>query len=125
MRIAQEIAEEMSAIGLHLNDPRPRGIGMGILGWIALFSDDYEKALNYANESLRIPLTPQERTNALGVKGAALTLLRRLDEAKVELSNTRKQYIELELALCANGNRAGIWCFGGFEWKNRKGNSYY
>ena len=45
MRVAQEIAEEMSAIGLHLNDPRPRGIGMGILGWIALFSDDYAKAL--------------------------------------------------------------------------------
>src|SRR5262249_41939014 len=66
-----------------------------ILGWIALTSDDYEKALNYANESLRMPLTAQERSNALGLKGAALTFLRRLDEAKVEFSNMRKLYIEM------------------------------
>ena len=33
--------------------------------------------------------------NALGVRGAALTLLRRFDEAKVELSNVRRQLIEL------------------------------
>ena len=95
MKVAHDIAEEMSAIGRALNDPRPVGMGMGILGWIALTSDDYEKALTYANECLRIAYTPQERMNALGVKGAALTFLRRLDEGQTELYNIRRQLIEL------------------------------
>ena len=92
---AREIAEEMSAIGRHLNDPRPRGMGMGILGWIALTSDDYGKALNCAEECLQIAYTPQERMNALGVKGAALALLRRLEEGQLVLSDIRRQLIEL------------------------------
>jgi hypothetical protein len=95
MRAAQEIAEEMSAIGLRLNDPRPRGIGMGILGWIALFSDDYGKALHYADECLQIAHTPQERMNALGAKGAALALLKRLEEGQIVLSDVRSQLVEL------------------------------
>ena len=95
MRIARDIAEEMSAIGRSLNDPRPRGMGMGILGWIALTSDDYGKALNYAEECLQIAHTPQERMNALGVKGAALTLLKRLEEGQLILSDIRRQLIEL------------------------------
>ena len=82
MKVAQDIAEEMSAIGRNLNDPRPVGMALGILSWIALTCDDYEKALNCANECLRIAVTPQERMNALGAKGSALPLLRRLDEAK-------------------------------------------
>ena len=92
---AREIAEEMSAIGRHLNDPRPRGMGMGILGWIALTSDDYEKALNYAKECLQIAYTPQERMNALGVKGSALALLRRPEEGQLVLSDIRRQLMEL------------------------------
>jgi hypothetical protein len=95
MKVAREIAEETSAIGRHLNDPRPIGLALGILGWIALLTEDYQKALNCANESLRISLTPQARMNALGVKGSALTLLRRLGEATGEFSNVRKQLIEL------------------------------
>ena len=81
----------------YLNDPRPIGMAMGILGWIALTSDDYEKALNCANECLQIAFTPQERMNALGVRGAALTLLRRLDKEKeqIVLSDVRRQLIEL------------------------------
>lgn len=95
MRVAREIAEEMSAIGRLLNDPRPRGMGMGILGWIALTSDDYGKALNCAEECLQIAYTPQERMNALGVKGAALALLKRLEEGQLVLSDIRGQLVDL------------------------------
>jgi len=95
MRAAREIAEEMSAIGRHLNDPRPRGMGMGILGWIALTSDDYGTALNCAEECLQIAYTPQERMNALGVKGSALALLRRSEEGQLVLSDIRRQLTEL------------------------------
>jgi hypothetical protein len=95
MRVAREIAEEMGAIGRRLNDPRPRGMGMGILGWISLTSDDYDQALYYAEECLRIAYTPQERMNALGVKGAALVLLKNLDEGQSVLSNIRRELTEL------------------------------
>jgi tetratricopeptide (TPR) repeat protein len=95
MAIARRIAEEMSAIGHDFNDPRPMGMGMGILGWIALTSDDYEKALRCAEECLRIAFTPQERLNALGVKGSALALLKKLEEGQLVLDDTRKQLLEL------------------------------
>jgi hypothetical protein len=95
MKVARAIAEEMSAIGLQLNDPRPRGMGLAILGWIALFSDDYGKAVNYADECLRVALTPQERINALGVKGSALVFLKKLEEGQLVLSDVRRQLIDL------------------------------
>ena len=95
MTVAREIAEEMSAIGRNLNDPRPMGMGMGILGWIALTSDDYGKALSCADECLQIARTPQERMNALGVKGAALVLLKQLKDGSRVLSDIRRQLTEL------------------------------
>ena len=95
MLAARQIAEEMSVIGRQLDDPRPRGMGLGILGWIALTSDDYGKALRCAEECLQSAYMLQERLNALGVKGSALTLLKRLEEAKIVLADVRAQLIEL------------------------------
>ena len=125
MTIARRIAEEMSAIGHDFNDPRPIGMGMGILGWIALTSDDYEKALKCAEECLRLAFTPQERLNALGVKGSALALLKKLEEGQFVLNDTRKQLIELnwryELLLLEPA--FGVLAVLGRP--NRKRNSYY
>jgi class 3 adenylate cyclase len=95
MTAARQIAEEMSEIGRDLKDPRPTGMAMGILGWIALTSDDYENALHCAEECLAVAFTPQERMNALGVKGSALAFLRRLEEADVVLSDIRQQLRDL------------------------------
>jgi class 3 adenylate cyclase/tetratricopeptide (TPR) repeat protein len=95
MGVARKIAEKMSKIGRRLNDPRPMGMGMGILGWIALTSDDYAKALSCADECLQIAHTPQERMNALGVKGSALALLKELEKAEPVLSDIRRQLTEL------------------------------
>jgi class 3 adenylate cyclase/tetratricopeptide (TPR) repeat protein len=95
MGVARKIAEKMSKIGRELNDPRPMGMGMGILGWIALTSDDYTKALRCADECLQIAYTPQERMNALGVKGAALVLLKEVEKAEQVLSDIRSQLAEL------------------------------
>jgi class 3 adenylate cyclase len=95
MKNAKQIAEEMSAIGRQLNDPRPTGMAMGILSWIALTSDDYEKALHYADECLQIAFAPQERMNALGVKGSALAFLRKVEDANAVLSDIRGQLRDL------------------------------
>lgn len=59
MRAAQEIAEEMSAIGLHLDDPRPRGIGMGILGWIALLAMTMPKHFTTPMNAYKSPTRPK------------------------------------------------------------------
>jgi tetratricopeptide (TPR) repeat protein len=85
----------MSKVGRRLNDPRPMGMGMGVLGWIALTSDDYAKALSCAEECLQIAHTPQERMNALGVKGSALALLKELEKAEPVLTDIRRQLTEL------------------------------
>jgi class 3 adenylate cyclase/tetratricopeptide (TPR) repeat protein len=95
MSVARKIAEKMSKIGRQMNDPRPMGMGMGILGWIALTSDDYAKALSCADECLQIAYTPQERMNALGVKGVALALQKELEKAEPVLSDIRRRLIEL------------------------------
>jgi tetratricopeptide (TPR) repeat protein len=95
MSVARKIAEKMSKVGHQLNDPRPMGMGMGILAWIALTSDDYQKALQCADECLQIAYTPQERMNALGVKGVALALLKQSEKAEPVLSDIRRQLIEL------------------------------
>jgi class 3 adenylate cyclase len=95
MKVAKQIGEEMTDIGRGCNDPRSIGMAMGILGWIALTSDDYEKALHCAEECLTVAFTPQERMNALGVKGSALAFLRRLEEADAVLSDIRVQVRDL------------------------------
>ena len=84
-----------------------------------------KKHFNYAEECLQIAHTPQERMNALGVKGAALALLKRLEEGQIELSDVRSQLIELNWRYELTILGPGIWCFGGFERRDRKGNSYY
>ena len=70
MKVAQDIAKEMSAIGRNLNDPRPIGMGMGILGWIALTSDDYEKALNCAERMPTNRLHAAGANECLGCEGS-------------------------------------------------------
>jgi hypothetical protein len=82
MTMARQIAEEMSEIGRDLKDPRSTGMAMGILGWIALTSDDYENALHCAEECLAVAFTPQERMNALGVKRICSRLLKEIRRSR-------------------------------------------
>ena len=47
--------------------------------WIALVSDDYGAALNFAETAISVARTPIDRVNATTVKCSALVLLRRSD----------------------------------------------
>ena len=102
---ARSIAEETSAIGRQLNDPRPVGVGLGVLGWVALTSEDYGNALTYAQECLRIALTPQDRMTASPIQGAALVLLRKIEAGEAIFSEARKELSALEWR----------WSLGGVE----------
>ena len=65
------------AVGRRMNDPRSIGFGMQLEAWVALVSDDYEAALNFAETGIGIARTPLDRANAVNAKNAALVLLRR------------------------------------------------
>jgi hypothetical protein len=74
---AHEGAEELIAVGRQMNDPRSIGWGMALRAWVALLSDDYLAALNFAEISISIARTPYDQELAKTSKIAALVLLRR------------------------------------------------
>jgi class 3 adenylate cyclase len=77
MAKAHEAAEELMAAGRRLNDPRSIGFGMSLEASIALTSDNYDAALNFAETSLNFACTPMEREGAKLARITALVLLRR------------------------------------------------
>jgi class 3 adenylate cyclase len=83
---AHEAAEELMAVGRQLNDPRSMGYAMALKAWIALTSDDYERALDFAERSMDIARAPFERETAHAARNVALVLLRR-PEAMSALRN--------------------------------------
>jgi tetratricopeptide (TPR) repeat protein len=83
---AHKAAEELMAAGRQLNDPRSMGYAMALKAWIALTSDDYERALDFAQSSMNIARAPFERETAHAARNLALVLLRR-PEAMSALRN--------------------------------------
>ncbi len=77
MEQAREAAEKLMAVGRRMNDPRSIGLGMALKAWIALTSDDYAAALEFAETSISSARTPYDRVGAKNCKFAALVLLRR------------------------------------------------
>lgn len=62
-------------------DPRGRSMGLWALAWGDAFSGDTASAIENADESMRIGLSPIDRIVAQGAKGWALTLAERAAEA--------------------------------------------
>jgi tetratricopeptide (TPR) repeat protein len=90
---ARDSARELMQIGRLLNDPRSTGFGLWLLTWIALMSDSYSEALEYSEQSVAVAVTPLDRTTAIGGKGCALALLRRIEQAKPLLEEHRRQCV--------------------------------
>jgi predicted ATPase len=112
MNEARNAAHELMEIGQRLNDPRTTGFGLAVLTWIALTSDSYAEALDYSNQSLMLALAPFERDNATRAKGAALFLLRRLEEG-VKLLEEDRRRCDIDGNFYANRHNTGV--FGLFE----------
>jgi class 3 adenylate cyclase len=77
MAKAHEAAEELMAVGRRMNDPRSMGFGMHLHSWVALTSDDYTAALNFAETSISIARTALDRESAKNARIVALISLRR------------------------------------------------
>jgi class 3 adenylate cyclase/tetratricopeptide (TPR) repeat protein len=77
---ARDAAHELMQVGRLLNDPRSTGLGLSLLALITLLSDSYSEALEYAEQSTVVAVTPMDRETAINMKGCALVLLRRVED---------------------------------------------
>jgi class 3 adenylate cyclase/tetratricopeptide (TPR) repeat protein len=91
---ARDAADDLVKVGEALNDPRATGLGLYLLGWIALIFGSYVEALDYSERSLAVALTPLERNGAINVRGCALILLGRIDEGTKILDQFRNRCID-------------------------------
>ena len=88
---ARRWARKLMEVGQLSKDPRSTGLGLWLLTWIALVSNSYVEALGYSEQSLAVAVDPMDRTTAIGGKGCALVLLRRIEEALPLLEELRRQ----------------------------------
>ena len=72
---ARALAHELMQVGRQLNDPRCTGLGLGLLGWVALTFNSYAEALEYGEQLLPVAVTPWDRESATLLKGCALVVL--------------------------------------------------
>ena len=82
MNHARAMARELLEAGARMNDPRSIGFGLWILAWVSLLADSYSEALDYSEQALTVAVAPVDRTVAIGAKGCALVLLRRVEEGR-------------------------------------------
>jgi class 3 adenylate cyclase len=88
---AHVFAHELMAVGRAESDPRPTGLALWLLARLALISEEYDAALAYADECLRVALTPFDRGTATQLKAMSLVLLRRVKEGAALLESFRSE----------------------------------
>jgi hypothetical protein len=77
MEKAHSAAAALMEAGRQINDPRSTGTGLALKAWIALTSDDYIGALNFAEAGIAIARTTFDLESASNAKISALVLLKR------------------------------------------------
>lgn len=84
-------ADRLMAFGREREDPRALGTALWLLGWLAIIAQDYEAALAYGEECLRIALTPLDRQFGETVVGNSQLLLGRVSEGVETVLRHRRQ----------------------------------
>jgi hypothetical protein len=104
---ARAAASELMAVGRSLNDPRSTAMGLALLTWIALGTDDHAEALRCSEEAIKLALTPFDSLGTLNGKGVALVLLGRVDEGEAILREFRTRCAENGWLLHLSGSEPG------------------
>ena len=97
-------------------DPRPRVMGLWSMGFLNAFSFNYEEAVENAEESLRISLSPLDRMCARIAKALALPMLGRVEEGLRMLRDVRSELMAgkfLPLILVFDLNYGAAMLMGG------------
>jgi hypothetical protein len=84
-------ADRLMAFGRERQDPRALGTALWLLGWLAIIAQDYEAALAYGEECLRIAFTPLDRQFGETVVGNSQLLLGRTTEGVETLLRHRQR----------------------------------
>ena len=90
---AHAFAQELMAVGRTESDPRPTGLALWLLARLALASEEYGAALAYAEECLRVALTPFDKGTATQLKAMSLVMLRRVKEGSALLESFRRDCV--------------------------------
>ena len=88
---ARDLARELMQIGRLVEDPRSTGLGLWLLGSIAIVSDSYTEALEYSEQAFAVVVTQYDRLAALAGRAIALVMLRRTEEASPHLQELRRR----------------------------------
>jgi class 3 adenylate cyclase len=108
MTQAGDSARGLMRVGHLFEDPRSTGLGLALLTWIALVSNSFAQALEYSEQSLRVAVTPFDRSAANDGKGCALVLLRRTEEGAKLLEEHRSRCVSNGYLYALNGSDAII-----------------
>ena len=87
---ARDLARDLMHIGQRVRDPRSTGLGLWLLGSIAIVSDSYAEALEYSEQAFAVVITQYDRLAALAGRAIALVMLRRTEEAAPQLQKLRR-----------------------------------
>jgi class 3 adenylate cyclase/tetratricopeptide (TPR) repeat protein len=88
---ARDLARELMQIGRLVEDPRSIGLGLWLLGSIAIVSDSYAEALECSEQAFAVVVTEYDRLAALAGRAIALVMLRRTEEASPHLQELRRR----------------------------------
>jgi class 3 adenylate cyclase/tetratricopeptide (TPR) repeat protein len=78
--------QRLLEVGRAQQDPRASSFGLWMLGYLAVFEEQYEEALECGRRAQAQALTPWDMTSSLSLQGVALTLLGRLEEGLEKLT---------------------------------------
>ncbi|MHC2286643.1 AAA family ATPase [Bradyrhizobium barranii] len=84
-------ADRLMAFGRERRDPRALGMALWLLGWLAIIAQEYEVALAYGEECLRVALTPLDRQFGETVVGNSQLLLGRVSDGIETILRHRRQ----------------------------------
>ena len=94
MTRAHALAVDLARTGSEMRDPRSTGLALWLHCWAAIASEEFEKALAYAEKTIETAITPFDERNGLNGKGTALVLLRRGEESAALLAGARAEAAE-------------------------------
>jgi class 3 adenylate cyclase/tetratricopeptide (TPR) repeat protein len=77
-------------VGQAQQDPRASSFGLWMLGYLAVFEEQYEEALDCGRRGEALALTPWDRTSSLSLQGVALTLVGRVEEGLEKLTTVTR-----------------------------------
>ena len=88
---ARALAHETMQVGQQLNDPRCTGLGLFMIGFIAVIVGSYAEALEYGEQLLSVAVTPWDREAGTLCKGYALLSLGPTEDGEKLIEGQRRR----------------------------------